>query len=123
MKHILVIDDDAAIRDLLEYLLTRHGYRVTLAENGVQGEEQVAMEKPDLVITDMMMPEEDGMELLMHMRKQRPTLPIIAISGGMRDYAYNPLPVAQKLGASFTFLKPLDVNEVLRAVQTILEPI
>ena len=120
MNHILVIDDDVAIREMLHFFLTRKGYRVDLAENGAKGEQRMAERMPDLVISDMLMPGEDGLELLMRMRKRFPALQIMAISGGIRDASYDPLPVAKMLGACCTFAKPLDLNEVLQAVQRLL---
>ena len=121
MSYILVVDDDEAIRDMLQLLLTRKGHSVEVAANGGEGERLIGQSVPDLVITDMMMPEEDGMELLMHLRAHAPNIPIIAISGGGRGFSYDPLPTAEKLGAHRTFAKPLDPKELLSAVQELLE--
>jgi DNA-binding NtrC family response regulator len=116
MKHILIIDDDAAIREMLHYFLTRKGYSVDLAENGLAGELKLKERMPDLVISDILMPHGDGLELLMRLRKRFPALRFIAISGGIRDAQYDPLPVAKMLGACRTFPKPLDLNELYQAV-------
>lgn len=120
MSYILVVDDDEAIRDMLQLLLERKGYSVEVAEDGNVGERMLAEQLPDLLITDMMMPEEDGMELLMHVRQNYSDLPVIAISGGSRGFSYDPLPTAQRLGASRAFSKPLDPKELLASVQELL---
>ena len=121
MSYILVVDDDKAIRDMLAALFTRKGYEVRLAENGAEGERYVEADMPNLMITDIMMPDEDGIELLVRLRKSAPDLKVIAISGGSRGFSYDPLPTAAKLGAARTFAKPLDPKELLSAVQELLE--
>lgn len=121
MSHILVIDDDAAIRDLLSYYLTRKGYSVAVAENGLLAERQIEERRPDLVISDILMPEADGLEFLMKVKARLPVLPVIAISGGIRGANYDPLPVAKKLGARHVLSKPLDLNQLLDCVRDVLE--
>jgi DNA-binding response OmpR family regulator len=116
MSYILIVDDDDAVREMLQMLLTRNGYTVKVAEDGAAGERCVQAEMPSLMITDIMMPNEDGMELLMNLREKAPHLPVIAISGGSRGFSYDPLPVAKKLGARLVFAKPLDPRELLAAV-------
>lgn len=120
MKTVLVVDDDAAIRDLLRYFLSLKGYSVDVAENGAAGEALMEERRPDLIISDILMPGEDGLEFLMHTCKRFPEVPVIAISGGIRAANYDPLPIAEKLGARHTFTKPLDLNELLGAIHGLL---
>ncbi len=82
MPRILIIEDDEEIRDLLESLLTREGYTVATAANGKQGVAAFLAQPFDLVITDIIMPEKDGIEAIMDLRRGRPELKLIAISGG-----------------------------------------
>lgn len=120
MNHILVIDDNDGIRDVLKYFLLSHDYSVAVAESGSVGKKLMTEQMPDLVITDMMMPDEDGLELVMHMHRRFPDLPIIAISGGAGGFRYDPLPVAEKIGACRTFSKPLDLQGMLREIKVLL---
>jgi DNA-binding response OmpR family regulator len=120
MSYILIVDDDDAVRGMLQMFFTRNGYTVKVAEDGAEGERCVQAEMPTLLITDIMMPNEDGMELLMNLRDKAPDLPVIAISGGSRGFSYDPLPVAKKLGARCVFSKPLDPQELLAAVKELI---
>jgi CheY-like chemotaxis protein/two-component sensor histidine kinase len=113
---ILVVDDDPGIRQLLHQLLGRAGYTVAIAENGRQAIEQVKAQPVDLVITDLYMPEREGLETIRELVAARPGLPIIAISGEGRDL----LPVAKLLGAHATVAKPFRAEDLLRAVRETL---
>lgn len=122
MSHVLVIDDDSAVQMLFEQVLTEAGYSVSLAANGQEGMRQVYEQKPDLVVSDIMMPDMDGLELLMELRSENPELPVIVISGGMRSGAYSFLPHAKKMGASLTFEKPVDMEVLLKGISDLLDP-
>ena len=102
MSRILVIEDDDEVRALLESLLTRDGHVVATAANGKQGVAAFLAEPFDLVITDIIMPEKDGIEAIMDLRRGRPDLKLIAISGGGRAEPQNYLPSAQLRGANRT---------------------
>jgi DNA-binding response OmpR family regulator len=120
MKSILVIDDDAAILNLFTQYLESRGYRVRQAPDGRKGLKALEAEPTDLVITDIMMPETDGLEMIQTIRKSRPGLPVIAISGGMRNATISFLPHARTFGADRVFEKPVPLAELLAAVQELL---
>lgn len=119
---ILVIDDDAPLRGFLCEVLDQAGYRVLVAGNGNEGSELYAAHHPDLVLTDIVMPEKEGMELIMELRRDHPTLPIIAMSGGNAGFSGSYLTVASKLGASATLAKPFTASHLLTAIEQLLEP-
>lgn len=114
---ILVIEDDEQTRGMLVQMMTRVGYAVVEACNGRSGVEVVRGGSVDLVITDILMPEQDGLETIRDLRAQFPGLPIIAISGGGHDGVLDFLPVARQLGAKRTFRKPTDRAALLDAIR------
>lgn len=120
MAHILIIDDDPAVQLLFGQFLENAGYSVDLATNGVAGMEAIKAQKPDLIITDIMMPEMDGLELLMEIKKYHPEIPVVAISGGMKIRPVSFLPMAEKFGARRVFQKPLELSTLLCTVQELL---
>ncbi len=120
MKHILVIDDEAPVLSLFGQFLESAGYSVALAPDGQTGLRLLKQQKPDLIITDIMMPEMDGLELLMKTQKQYPEIPVIAISGGMKMRPASFLPQAKKFGARRVFIKPVELSELFDAVQKLL---
>lgn len=120
MKHILVIDDDPSIRLTFKRYLDSKGYSVSVAADGAEGLSMVNERIPDLVITDVMMPEKDGLEVVLDLRENHPDLPIIAISGGMRIVPMDFLPMISKFGAGKVFYKPVELEELLGAVQELL---
>ncbi len=111
---ILVADDEPGIRDLLEHWLTTHGHHVQTAEGGQQAMRLLLQEPFDVVVTDVVMPDGDGFELIPAIRKIRPDARILAISGGGR---YIPggdcLTLARGLGAHASIIKPFDCSEVM----------
>ena len=119
MTTILCIDDEESIRVLLKAALEEAGYRVLTAEHGKHGLRLLEQEKVDLIVVDIFMPEMDGMELIPLIRKTRPAIKMIAISGklGLMDC----LDAAKKLGAHDTLMKPFSVQELLDAVATQLQ--
>lgn len=121
MATILVIDDDKTIQTVFEQFLTRKGHTVILADDGREGMRRIKEDDPQLVITDIMMPEMDGLEIMMEIRKQKTGLPIIAISGGMRDLPLNFLKQAKLFGAQYVFEKPVSLELLDNAVQKALE--
>lgn len=120
MPHILLIDDDETIQLLFHQFLTSEGYEVTQAMNGVEGMQCISEKVPDLIITDIMMPEMDGLEILQAVRKTHPDLPVIAISGGMRSAPINFLPHAKVFGACNVFEKPVPLDILRSAVKDLL---
>ena len=120
MARILVIEDDNEVRDYLESVLTRAGHLVILASNGKEGVEAFAKDPADLVVTDIIMPEKDGIETIMDLRRANPNLKVIAISGGGRAEPENYLHSARLLGANRTMKKPFTNKEIIDAIDDLL---
>ena len=120
MASILVIDDDALIRQSLETALTRPGHLVRSAGDGVEGLKLFRAQAADLVITDLVMPEQDGLATIMDLRRIAPDLRIIAISGGMIQNPQLYLQLAEKLGADRVLSKPFSLAELLAVVAAVL---
>jgi DNA-binding response OmpR family regulator len=110
---ILVIDDEKQIRDILQKLLELEGHTVFLARDGVEGIHTFHQFHPNIVITDIYMPEKDGMEVIVELMKFNPDLPIIAMSGNYRTItaSYN-LELARTLGAKWILVKPFKLEEL-----------
>jgi CheY-like chemotaxis protein len=122
MPRILVIDDDAHVRDMLRQALERVGYEVACAADAEAATALYQDKKTDLIITDIVMPEKDGMEVITEFKRNLPETKIIAISGGAKIGPYSYLMMAQRLGADKIFAKPVDRGELLAAVQQLLNP-
>lgn len=121
MASILIIDDEPQIRSLFEKILEPAGFDVLLARNGREGLERFRQTPTDLVITDLFMPEHDGLEVIMTFHHESPTVPIFAFTGKVEGHDY--LRMAKYLGAQRIFAKPFPATEFLRAVQQLLVPI
>lgn len=115
MAKILVIDDQEPIRSLLRAVLEGAGHEVLEASNGRPGLELYRERSADLIITDVVMPEMNGLELLLELTRTFLNVKVIAISGGLESEGT--LHVAKLLGARQTFQKPLDMEEILSAVR------
>jgi len=113
MKKILVIEDDPLVSAALERVLTQQNYEVILAANGKESLSVLEQQTPDLIVTDILMPNMDGIELIMKLRHDDgSSIPIIAISGGGTVGPQGYLEDAEALGADMTLKKPF-TNEVL----------
>lgn len=121
MAKIYVFDDEESILMMLKKMLEREGHEIQTATNGKEGIELFEKGKPDLLITDIIMPEKEGLETILQLRKKFPDLKIIAISGGGRIGPDEYLPVAKLLGASAVFQKPLIPKEFLQTVANLLD--
>lgn len=113
---VLVIDDDVLVRGALASALASQGHEVTDAENGKRGLEIFQQCPPDLLITDIIMPEQEGIETIVQIRKTNPDLPIVAISGGGRFGGVDFLRMARSLGADVVLEKPFTVEALLESV-------
>jgi len=120
MFRILIIDDEAAIAMMLKRVVEKAGYEAMTAVNGNEGLEIFESFKPDLLITDIVMPEKEGLELIFELRRKNPKLKIIAISGGGRFQYEGYLNSAKHLGANKVFQKPLDLKELMGSVSELL---
>lgn len=117
---ILVIDDDEQMRTLLRQVMEWAGHEVFEAGDGRAGMLKQRKERVDLVITDLIMPEQEGLETITSLKKEYPRVKIIAISGGGRIGPEAYLPAAQELGADRVFSKPFDVRELAATVKELL---
>ena len=116
MAHILVIEDDKPVRNMLRNLLEGEGHQVIEACEGDEGLQLYRAQSPDLVITDIHMPGKDGLEVIKEVRADAPEAKIIAIAAHVLEM----LPRAKELGADRTIGKPFDVNELLEMVEGLL---
>jgi len=116
---ILVVDDDENICRVVRRMLNAAGYDVDVANNG---QEALAKLTPDvnLVLSDVLMPEMDGIEMIMRLRKEAPDAKIISMSGGGIQDKEHVLEIAQRLGASKTLSKPFSREELVGTVQEVL---
>ncbi len=120
MAGILIIDDDETIRSVFKRFLEGKGHKVTVAADGRQGLRALEDGAIDLVITDIMMPETDGLEVVMAIRGREADVPVIAISGGMHAMPMDFLPMAKKFGAKDVLYKPVELDDLLAAVKKAL---
>jgi len=116
LRKILVIEDDIVVRDVIAATLRSQGYVPIAADNGRQGIASFKSEEPALVITDILMPEKEGIETILELRRLRPEAKILAISGGRKDF----LDMAARLGASAVLTKPFRPAELLDTVARLL---
>ena len=116
-QSILVVDDEEEIRDLLRRILEEEGYQVLTAENGKQAIALLKTAPVKLMVTDLAMPEQEGMETIALARRDYPDLQIIAMSGA---FERSILSVARHLGAHTVLEKPVQVDEVLKLVHDML---
>jgi DNA-binding NtrC family response regulator len=120
MARILVIDDEDRIRRLLRTALEMEGHEVVEARQGDEGLELLRATPPDLVITDIIMPGKDGMEVLMALRREAPEMKVIAMSGGGQFGMTEPLQMAEPLGAFAALRKPFELDAMLETVKRAL---
>lgn len=118
--HILLIEDEPALRSLFQMILESARYRVTLAGHGREAMALLAQHTFDLVITDVLMPEQDGIETIVEVRRRWPDLPVLAMTGGGQIGADLYLRLAKTLGASRLLPKPFSSEELLHAVAALL---
>jgi len=121
MSKILVIDDEEAMRSVLRRGLETAGHSVVEAANGVEGLKQIEAGGIELIVTDLLMPEMDGIEIIFSIRKNHPELKIIAMSGGGQLPADGYLKIAQRGGARRVLIKPFKLQELLQAVEEELQ--
>ena len=121
MARILIIDDEPQIRSMLTLMLAREGYDIVEASDGVAGIKIYRQNPADLIITDLIMPNKDGIGMIIDLKKEFPDVKIIAMSGGGLNKPDGYLKGAKKLGAACTLTKPIDREEMLKAVREILK--
>ena len=120
MAGILIVEDDKELREMLSISLTRRKFTVIEAANG---KEAILHFKPsitDLIVTDLIMPEEDGLKVIMKLREIKPSLKVIAISGGGKAGPGSYLNLAKALGADAIYSKPFSINDLVAKIEDLL---
>jgi DNA-binding NtrC family response regulator len=120
MANILVVDDDVLVVQSISRALTGDGHTVVTASNGIQGLARFSKGRFDLVITDIIMPDHEGLGMILEMRRSAPTTKIIAMSGGGRSGNLEFLRMASELGAMATLKKPIRLDEFKRVLNECL---
>lgn len=120
MNKILLIDDDNHFREMFAELLKRENFEVIETNDGRNALILYETHKPDLVITDIIMPDKEGIETILDLKRNHPNAKIIAISGGGRTNAMDNLRSARLLGADQTFEKPFDNKEILKSITELI---
>jgi len=119
--NVLVIEDNDQYREFLSELLTVKGYSVSSACDGKQGMQLYHELRPDLVITDILMPKKDGFEVLAEIKKIKPMQPVIAISGYRKNKDMIFLDMMKSLGAAESLEKPIEINALISAIKNVLK--
>lgn len=120
MKRLLLIDDEPELRFALKRGLERAGWEVVEAEDGRSALRVLAEQEVDLVITDILMSDIEGIELILSLQRSHQGLPIIAMSGGGRLMPESYLKLARASGASKVLAKPFEISELTGAVRELL---
>ena len=119
MARILIIDDDDTLRGIIVKSLTHAGHKVSNTNNGRKGVEMYRADPVDLVITDMVMPEQEGMETIKILHREFPELRIIAMSGGLEGSNLY-LDLTRRLGAACTLPKPFTLQQLKEAIEIVM---
>lgn len=114
MTSILIVEDDPQIRSMLQETLELEGFETFAAQNGNEALQLYEQSKPDAIITDILMPEKEGLSFITDLRKADRKVCVIAISGGALQLSPQcNLELAKMFGANYTFEKPLDIDAML----------
>jgi DNA-binding NtrC family response regulator len=114
--HVLLIDDEPMVRKIVRKMLERQGHTIVEAENGRIGLAELRKNPFDLVVTDIVMPEVEGLEVLMNVRQDYPSLPVVVMSGTGHALALRSLDLASKLGATAILEKPFASDALAQAI-------
>ncbi len=120
MSRILVVDDDPISRQVLKAMLEKEGYEVSEAEDGSKAVRNYDSSLIDLVITDIFMPEKEGVQTVRELMKENPDVKIIAVSGGSSSANYDSLDWIKMFGVKYTFTKPFNAKAIIAAVNDLL---
>ncbi|MDQ6787931.1 MAG: response regulator [Acidobacteriota bacterium] len=121
MVNILLVEDEEQLRSMLKEVLQGAGHEVREAENGKVAMNLFARQPADLVITDLIMPEKEGLEIIRELKRSNLNVKIIAISGGGRNDAQDYLELARRFGADHILAKPFSNREILDVVDKLVE--
>lgn len=119
-KHILVVDDDEMMRAFIRELLLINDFKITEAANGKLGLKEFRESTPDLVITDIIMPEMEGISFIRELRSHNKEIPIIAMTGNVHGRMEEYLDISSQLGADEILRKPIKSQEFLDAIERLL---
>lgn len=119
-KKILLVDDEESIRRMVRVILGEDRYEFAEADNGLKAQAVLENHPAELIITDVIMPDCDGIELVMAIRKKLPDIKVVVMSGGGRVRAGHYLDLAEKLGAARVFEKPFDPSLLRQTVEELL---
>jgi CheY-like chemotaxis protein len=114
-----MVDDNPELRELLRVALSKMGYVVTSAADGAEAFRAIALNRFDVVITDMLMPERDGIEVIGELQRKQPNARIVAMSGGGRGSRDHYLQTAKGLGAHAVLGKPFSISELTAALESL----
>ena len=120
MAGILIVEDDKELREMLKISLTRRKHTVFETGNGREAITHFRAGITDLVVTDLIMPEEDGLKVIIRLRELKPSIKIIAISGGGKAGPGSYLNLARALGADAIFSKPFSTNDLIAKIEELL---
>jgi DNA-binding response OmpR family regulator len=120
VAQILLVDDDTPFREMLSAALCKRGHVVVSAKDGTEGLSLFAEMTFDLVITDIIMPDMEGIGMMLEMRRKMPGQQVLAISGGGRIAAESFLEAARRLGARVVLEKPFNIAALLAALDECL---
>lgn len=120
MPLILLVDDDDALRTMLLRTLQKMGHDVMVASNGNQALRLCETEPPQLVLTDLIMPDKEGLETIATLHRRSPDIRVIAMSGGARINASDMLKIARHMGAHAVLQKPFSNDELAIAIDAVL---
>src|SRR5687768_11799705 len=121
MPRILLVDDDDALRKMLRLTLTSLGHVVVEARDGKEALVQQQREPVDVLLTDLIMPEKEGLETIREFRQKHPAVRVVAMSGGGRVSATDHLKLARSLGAGAVLAKPFSNSELTAAIALVTE--
>jgi CheY-like chemotaxis protein len=121
MPGVLIVEDDKELREMLKLSLLRRNFTVLEAENGKAAITHFKPLITDLVVTDLIMPEEDGLKVVIKIRELKPSIKIIAISGGGKVGPGSYLNLAKALGADAIYSKPFSINDLITKIEQLLD--
>jgi len=120
MSGVLIVEDEKELREMLKISLIRRKFTVFEAANGKDAIIRFKPSITDLVVTDLIMPEEDGLKVIMKLRELKPSIKIIAISGGGKAGPGSYLNLAKALGANAIYSKPFSINDLIAKIEELL---
>ena len=119
-KHILVVDDDDMMRSFVKELLLINNFKITTAANGKEGLKEFRENTPNLVITDIIMPEMEGISFIRELRAHNKDIPIIAMTGNVHGRMEEFLEISSQLGADEVLRKPIKSEEFIEAINRLI---